>query len=408
MHNEQKVTDHVYWIGANDFVTPRFDNLVPLYQGISYNTYFIDDEKTCVLDGIDNIARDVFMENIRYLLKGRPLDYVVINHMEPDHSGSLLALAEAYPEAKLIASPQAIQMFEQFFHVSFPDRYIRSDEKLVIDLGQHKLHFIKAPMVHWPEVTFTYEETEKILFSADAFGTFGALNGSIFADAVSYADVYDTEGRRYYTNTTGKYGMQVLAALKKVDPLDIQIICSLHGPVLRRAEDISYVIERVKKWASFTPDYQSVSIFFASAYGHTAQAAERLAFLLGERGVKHMKLIDLCAAPVSDAWAEVFRRSHMVLAAPTMNMGLNPAMASFLAECTAMGIQNRKVAILGNSSWAPNVSGKLMKDIVSGWKKCEILEEPLHVRSAVTGEEDMLAQLADTLAADIQKGEASK
>ncbi len=401
MHNEQKVTDSIYWIGANDFVTPRFDNLVPLYEGISYNTYFIDDEKTCVLDGIDNIARDLFMDNISHLLHGRQLDYIVINHMEPDHSGSLLALAEAYPEAKIIASPQAIKMFEQFFHVSYKERYIPSDEKMVIDLGQHKLRFIKAPMVHWPEVTFTYEETEKVLFSADAFGTFGAIEGSIFADDVDYADVYGTEGRRYYTNTTGKYGMNVLMALRKVAPLDVKIICSLHGPVLRTEKDISYVMERVKKWASFTPDYQSVSIFFASAYGHTDLAAQKLAFLLGNRGVKHMKLIDLCSTPVSDAWAEVFRRSHMVLAAPTMNMSLNPAMAAFLSECTAMGIQNRKVAILGNSSWAPNVSGKLMKDIVSGWKKCELLEEPIHISSAPTGDEESLVQLADVLAKDI-------
>ena len=249
MHNEQKVTDSIYWIGANDFVTPRFDNLVPLPQGISYNTYFIDDEKTCVLDGIDNTCRDIFMDNLSYLLKGRALDYIIINHMEPDHSGSLLALAEAHPQAKIIASPQAIKMFEQFFHVSFKDRTILSDEKMVLDLGVHKLRFIKAPMVHWPEVTFTYDETDKVLFSADAFGTFGAIHGSIFADAVDYADVYGVEGRRYYTNTTGKYGMQVLSALKKTEALPIDIICSLHGPVLRTEKDKAYVIERVKKWA---------------------------------------------------------------------------------------------------------------------------------------------------------------
>ena len=228
MHNEQKVTDSIYWIGANDFVTPRFDNLVPLPQGISYNTYFIDDEKTCVLDGIDNACRDIFMDNLSYLLKGRALDYIIINHMEPDHSGSLLALAEAYPKAKIIASPQAIKMFEQFFHVSFKDRTTISDEKMLLDLGVHKLRFIKAPMVHWPEVTFTYDETDKVLFSADAFGTFGAIHGSIFADAVDYADVYGVEGRRYYTNTTGKYGMQVLSVLKKTAALPIDIICSLH------------------------------------------------------------------------------------------------------------------------------------------------------------------------------------
>ena len=401
MHNEQKVTDSIYWIGANDFVTPRFDNLVPLPQGISYNSYLIDDEKTCVLDGIDNACRDIFMDNISFLLKGRALDYIIINHMEPDHSGSLLALAEAYPQAKIIASPQAIKMFEQFFHVSFKDRYIVSDEKMVLDLGKHKLRFIKAPMVHWPEVTFTYDETEKVLFSADAFGTFGAIHGSVFADAVDYADMYGVEGRRYYTNTTGKYGMQVLSALKKTEALPSDIICSLHGPVLRTEKDRAYVMERVKKWASFTPDYASASIFFASAYGHMAFAAERFATLLGERGIKNLKLIDLCTTPVSDAWAEVFRRSHMVLAAPTMNMCLNPAMAAFLHECTTMGIQNRKVAILGNSSWAPNVAGKAMQDIVSTWKHCEIIGEPLHVKGSLSVDDTDLIALADALANDI-------
>lgn len=401
MHNEQKVTDHIYWIGANDFVTPRFDNLVPLPHGISYNTYFIDDEKTCVLDGIDSIVRDVFMENVAYLLHGRPLDYIVVSHMEPDHSGSLLALAEKYPEAKLIMSAQAVAMFEKLFHVSWPERYIRSDEKMEIDLGSHKLSFIKAPMVHWPEVTFTYEKTEQVLFSADAFGTFGALNGSIFADDVDYADVYGEDGRRYYTNTTGKYGRNVLMALKKVEHLPISIICSLHGPVLRTPEDIGYVMDRVKKWASFTPDYESAAIFFASAYGHTADAAQELAFLLGNKGVKHLKLVDLCSVPVSDAWAEVFRRSHMVLLAPTMNMSLNPAMAAFLTECTTMGIENRKVAIAGNSLWAPNVSGKLMEDIVSKWKNCQLLTAPAHIQGAAAGEDDYLENLADVVAKDI-------
>ncbi len=348
MHNEQKVTDSIYWIGANDFVTPRFDNLVPLPQGISYNTYFIDDEKTCVLDGIDNACRDIFMDNLSYLLKGRALDYIIINHMEPDHSGSLLALAEAHPKAKIIASPQAIKMFEQFsmYRSKIAPSFL-TKRWCWISACTAPLHQgTDGPLA---EVTFTYDEADKVLFSADAFGTFGVIHGSIFADAVDYADVYGVEGRRYYTNTTGKYGMQVLSVLKKTAALPIDIICSLHGPVLRTEKDKAYVIDHVKKWASFTPDYTSASIFFASAYGHTAMAATRLATLLGERGVRNLKLIDLCVTPASDAWAEVFRRSHMVLAAPTMNMCLNPAMATFLHKCTTMGIQNRKVAILGNS-----------------------------------------------------------
>ena len=186
MHNEQKVTKSVYWVGSNDFITPRFDNYIPLKRGISYNSYFIDDEKTCILDAVDNAARDLFLGNVKELLHDRPLDYIIVNHMEPDHSGSLLELAKRYPEAKICATPAALKMFEQYFHEPMAERYIRTNEKLVIDLGHHKLRFIPAPMVHWPEVTFTYEETEKILFSADAFGTFGVLHGSVFSDDTDY------------------------------------------------------------------------------------------------------------------------------------------------------------------------------------------------------------------------------
>ena len=188
MHNEQQVTPHIYWVGGNDFNSPRFENLIPLKSGVTYNSYFIDDEKTAVIDTTDTVIRDLFIGNVSHLLHGRKLDYIVVNHMEPDHSGSLLALAMAYPEAKIVASAQALKMLGQYFQVSMPERYITSDEKLVIDLGMHKLRFLKAPMVHWPEVTFTYDETEKVLFTADGFGTFGILNGSIFADDVDYKE----------------------------------------------------------------------------------------------------------------------------------------------------------------------------------------------------------------------------
>ena len=197
MHNEQQVTPHIYWVGGNDFNSPRFENLIPLKSGVTYNSYFIDDEKTAVIDTTDTVIRDLFIGNVSHLLHGRKLDYIVVNHMEPDHSGSLLALAMAYPEAKIVASAQALKMLGQYFQVSMPERYITSDEKLVIDLGMHKLRFLKAPMVHWPEVTFTYDETEKVLFTADGFGTFGILNGSIFADDVDYKEEYLEIGRAH-------------------------------------------------------------------------------------------------------------------------------------------------------------------------------------------------------------------
>ena len=403
MHNEQQVTPHIYWVGGNDFNSPRFENLIPLKSGVTYNSYFIDDEKTAVIDTTDTVIRDLFIGNVSHLLHGRKLDYIVVNHMEPDHSGSLLALAMAYPEAKIVASAQALKMLGQYFQVSMPERYITSDEKLVIDLGMHKLRFLKAPMVHWPEVTFTYDETEKVLFTADGFGTFGILNGSIFADDVDYKEEYLGECRKYYANIVARFGPQVLSALKKVDALDVRYICSLHGPVIRRKEDIDFLIGEYKKWASWTPDYQSVNIFIASAYGNTAMAAEVLAAKLAKRGIRNLKMVDVCTVSLADSFTEILRRSHIVLAASTMNMTVNPLMSAFLAICTEMNVTNRKVSIIGNSSWTPNVSGQLMKDVVSKWKNCELLGYPVHVVSSMHDDDADIEKLADIIAEDILK-----
>lgn len=403
MHNEQQVTTHIYWVGGNDFNSPRFENLIPLKSGVTYNSYFIDDEKTAVIDTTDTVIRDLFIGNVSHLLHGRKLDYIVVNHMEPDHSGSLLALAMAYPEAKIVASAQALKMLGQYFQVSMPERYITSDEKLVIDLGMHKLRFLKAPMVHWPEVTFTYDETEKVLFTADGFGTFGILNGSIFADDVDYKEEYLGECRKYYANIVARFGPQVLSALKKVDALDVRYICSLHGPVIRRKEDIDFLIGEYKKWASWTPDYQSVNIFIASAYGNTAMAAEVLAAKLAKRGIRNLKMVDVCTVSLADSFTEILRRSHIVLAASTMNMTVNPLMSAFLAICTEMNVTNRKVSIIGNSSWTPNVSGQLMKDVVSKWKNCELLGDPVHIVSSMPDDDADIEKLADIIAEDILK-----
>lgn len=403
MHNEQQVTPHIYWVGGNDFNSPRFENLIPLKSGVTYNSYFIDDEKTAVIDTTDTVIRDLFIGNVSHLLHGRKLDYIVVNHMEPDHSGSLLALAMAYPEAKIVASAQALKMLGQYFQVSMPERYITSDEKLVIDLGMHKLRFLKAPMVHWPEVTFTYDETEKVLFTADGFGTFGILNGSIFADDVDYKEEYLGECRKYYANIVARFGPQVLSALKKVDALDVRYICSLHGPVIRRKEDIDFLIGEYKKWASWTPDYQSVNIFIASAYGNTAMAAEVLAAKLAKRGIRNLKMVDVCTVSLADSFTEILRRSHIVLAASTMNMTVNPLMSAFLAICTEMNVTNRKVSIIGNISWTPNVSGQLMKDVVSKWKNCELLGDPVHIVSSMHDDDADIEKLADIIAEDILK-----
>ena len=402
MHNEQKLTNSIYWIGANDFVTPRFENYIPITQGVSYNSYFIDDEKTCVIDTVDQVARDLFMENVKILLKGRHLDYIVVNHIEPDHSGSLVTLLETYPEAKICITPAGMKMFGQYFHLPLGDRFIPVNEKLVLNLGAHMLRFITAPMVHWPEVTFTYEETEKILFSADLFGTLGALQGSIFADASETGATLSEEMRTYYMNVIGRYGRQVTATMKKTEPLPLEMICPLHGPVYRTKGDIKKILKYHKAMASWQPEYRSATIFFASPYGNTAFAAQRLAFLLGNKGIKNIKLVDLCTTPFTSAWAETIRRSHIVLAAPTMDMGLNPLMKTFLSECTHKGIENRTIAIIGNSSWAPYVSMKLMKEIISEWKNCRIFGEGVHILSNVGEQEEQgLEELAGIIAEDI-------
>lgn len=408
MHNVQKVAQDIYWIGGNDFISTRFENLIPISNGVAYNSYFIDDEMTAVVDTVDAIIRDVFMDKVKYLLRGRKLDYIIINHMEPDHSGSLRALSELHPEAKIVASQPAQKMIDQYFHGELKDRtYITSDEKLEISLGKHKLKFIKAPMVHWPEVTFTYEETEKILFSADAFGTFGVLNGSVFADDTDYFGDYLPESRKYYANIVSRYGMQVLAALKKIENLDISMICSLHGPVLREKSAIDCMVGQYKKWASWDVDYESVNIFFASTYGNTALAAEDLAMILGKKGIKNIKLVDVCMRDATEAFTEVLRRRYMVLMAPTVNMGLNPRMVQFMNICSEMEIKNRKVAIVGNSSWAPFVSTKLMMEKVKGWKNCEILGEPYHFASALSHSDEGIEKLAQVIVDDI-KGSQDK
>lgn len=402
MHNEQKLTNSIYWIGVNDFVTPRFENYIPITQGVSYNSYFIDDEKTCVIDTVDQVARDLFMENVKVLLKGRHLDYIVVNHIEPDHSGSLVTLLETYPEAKICITPAGMKMFGQYFHLPLGDRFIPVNEKLVLKLGAHTLRFITAPMVHWPEVTFTYEETEKILFSADLFGTLGALQGSIFADSSETGATLSEEMRTYYMNVIGRYGRQVTAAMKKTEPLPLEMICPLHGPVYRTKKDIKKILKYHKAMASWQPEYRSATIFFASPYGNTAFAAQRLAFLLGNKGIRNIKLVDLCTTPFTSAWAETIRRSHIVLAAPTMDMGLNPLMKTFLSECTHKGIENRTIAVIGNSSWAPYVSMKLMKEIISEWKNCRILGEGVHILSNVGEQEEQgLEELAGIIAEDI-------
>lgn len=402
MQQEIKITSDIYWIGGNDPVNTVFENHIPIPEGVSYNSYFIDDEKTAVVDTTDAVITELFLDKAERLLAGRALDYIIVNHMEPDHSASLLALAEKYPTAKICGSAAALRMAEQFFHVPLKERWVVTNERMRLPLGRHTLRFFAAPMVHWPEVTFTYDETDAVLFSADAFGTFGRLD-VLFADETDYRSVYEDSARRYYTSIVSKHGPQVQAAMKKVSAVPVSILAPLHGPVFRTEEDISYVLGLVSKWAAWEPAVRGAAVCYASIYGHTEKAARLLGGALAGKGIS-VKYVDLCHTDVSYAMAAVMERSHLVLAAPTYNMELFPKMQNFLEDLSGHLVHDRAVAIIGNSTWAPNVAGKRMEELTADWKGLVRVGETVHVKSAVgPAEEAALSELAEAIAADISQ-----
>lgn len=372
MHCTRKVTDNIYWVGGNDRRLALFENLFPIPRGVSYNSYLIMDEKTTLMDTVDFSISRQFIENIQYVLDGRNLDYLVINHMEPDHCANIEVLVRLYPEMKLVGNAKTVQMIKQFYEMDLEGKVIEVKEKEELSLGVHTLQFFMAPMVHWPEVMVAYEQSEKILFSADGFGTFGALNGNIFNDEMNFDRDWLEDARRYYTNIVGKYGVQVQALLKKAATLDIEMICPLHGPVWR--SDLGYFIDKYDKWSRYEPEDNSVVIVYGSMYGNTENAANVLAMSLADAGVKNIALYDASVTHVSQLIAEAFRCSIIVVATPTYNGGVYPSMESFLLDMKALGLRNRKVGILDNGTWAPTAS-KQVKKILEEMKEIEILGE---------------------------------
>lgn len=372
MHCTRKVTDNIYWVGGNDRRLALFENLFPIPRGVSYNSYLIMDEKTTLMDTVDFSISRQFIENVQYVLDGRSLDYLVINHMEPDHCANIEVLVRLYPEMKLVGNAKTVQMIKQFYEMDLEGKVIEVKEKEELSLGVHTLQFFMAPMVHWPEVMVAYEQTEKILFSADGFGTFGALNGNIFNDEMNFDRDWLEDARRYYTNIVGKYGVQVQALLKKAATLDIEMICPLHGPVWR--SDLGYFIDKYDKWSRYEPEDNSVVIVYGSMYGNTENAANVLAMSLADAGVKNIAVYDASVTHVSQLIAEAFRCSVIVVATPTYNGGIYPSMESFLLDMKALGLRNRKVGILDNGTWAPTAS-KQVKKILEEMKEIEILGE---------------------------------
>ncbi|ARP51230.1 MULTISPECIES: FprA family A-type flavoprotein [Caproicibacterium] len=380
----QKVTDDIVWVGGSDRRLALFENVFPLPDGISYNAYVILDEKTALMDTADAAIAERFLTNVEGALAGRKLDYLVVNHMEPDHCAMIGEIVRRYPEIKLVGNTKTFRFMEQFFDFPLQDRCITVKEGDTLTLGRHLLHFVMAPMVHWPEVMMSYDSTDKILFSADAFGTFGAFHGPIFADQINFQVRYVDEARRYYTNIVGKYGPQVQAVLKKATGLDIAILCPLHGPIWRK--DLGWILDKYDKWSRYEPEEKGVVIAYGSMYGNTEAAAEELANLLAQKGVTALRLYDVSKTDSSYLISDLFRFSNFVLAAPTYNNGVYLPMNALLHDIAALNLQNRQYSLISNGSWAP-ISGKKMDEALNKLKGMQQVGETVQFRSSLKAEQ---------------------
>lgn len=380
------VTDTIKYAGVDDKTLDLFESQYVVPNGVSYNSYVILDEKIAVMDSVDKRGTTEWFANLHKILAGREPDYLVVNHLEPDHSGNIQSFLEKYPRAQLVVNARALAMIPQFFSIDVSGRSVLVKEGDELSLGRHVLTFVMAPMVHWPEVMVTYEKTEKVLFSADAFGKFGTLDTE---------EDWACEARRYYMNIVGKYGVQVQALLKKAAGLDIQIICPLHGPVL--SENLAFYLEKYNIWSSYAPEDEGIVIAYASIHGNTRDAAIKLAAKLEEEGAKKVATFDLARDDMSEAIEDAFRYDKMVLAAATYDAGLFPCMESFLAHLKSKNYQKRTVGLIENGSWAP-MAGKLMREELSKMKEINILEPVVTIKSALNVQSmEQLEQLAEVL-----------
>ena len=399
MHSTRRIKEDLIYVGGSDRRLSRFENLFPIPKGVSYNSYVLLDEKTLLFDTADESISRQYIENVVHALNGRPLDYMVVQHMEPDHCAMIDDMLRRYPEAKMVCSAKAVGMFAQFYGTDVAARALVVKEGDKLSTGEHTLHFVMAPMVHWPEVMVTYDEKDKILFSADAFGTFGALAGNIFDDEITFDTTWMNDARRYYTNLVGKYGVQVQALLKKAASLDIEMICPLHGPIWRK--DLGLLLEKYQKWSTYEPEDKTVMIAYATMYGNTENAANVLAGMLADKGVKNIAMYDVSETDVSELVAESFRCSHLVLAAPTYNSGIQPKMEAYLSDIKALNLQNRTVAVIDNGTWAAT-AGKQMIGTLEGMKNMTILENTISIKSALAENQlGALEALADELAKQV-------
>ena len=394
MQNIQFINKNLVYVGVSDRRTALFENVYPIPRGVSYNSYVLLDEKTALFDTCDSSVSEQFFENVEAALNGRRLDYLVVNHMEPDHGALIAPLLLRYPQATVVCTAKAAQMMEQFFG-SKPTNLQAVKEDDTLTTGRHTLCFTMAPMVHWPEVMMTYDQTDKVLFSADAFGTFGALSGNLYADEVNFEGEWLNDARRYFINIVGKYGQPVQTVLKKAAALDIKMICPLHGPVWR--ENLGWFVGKHDVWSKYEPENKGVVIIYGSIYGHTEAAAMRLGTLLAQRGIKNIKAYDASRTHVSKLVSECFRASHVVFASSTYNNGIFTPMESLLADLKTHSWQKRTVALIENGSWAPQ-SGKLMRAELEQMKDITIVGDTVSLKSAAApAQEEQLAALADAI-----------
>ena len=403
MYCVKKMTEDLYWVGGNDRRLALFENVYPIPRGVSYNAYVVLDEKTVLLDTVDHSVSPIFFENLAHVLNGRKLDYLIVNHMEPDHAATIEAVVLRYPEVTLVCNKKTAQMMKNFFSFDVDSRVHLVAEMDTLCTGKHTFAFVMAPMVHWPEVMVTYDVTTKTLFAADAFGTFGALGGNLYADEVNFQTEWLDDARRYYTNIVGKYGTQVQALLKKAATIEIETICPLHGPVWRK--DIGWFIDKYVHWATYTPEEDAVVIAYASVYGNTETAANILAGKLADLGVRNVKVYDVSATHASEIVSECFRASHLVFLSTTYNAGMFVNMENLVHDIVNHNLQNRTIALVENGSWAPTAGG-LMRAEFSKLKNCTILDETVTIKSSLKESQlESMDALAEAIVASMPKHE---
>lgn len=394
MYNVRKVTEDLYWIGANDHRLALFENIHPIPRGVSYNSYLLLDEKTVLFDTIDWSSGRQFLENIEGVLDGRSLDYMVINHVEPDHAASIGEILVRYPDITVVSNEKAFMLMSQF-GFGIGDNRVEVSEGDVISFGKHTITFVQAPMVHWPEAMVSFDTTNGVLFSADAFGSFGALDGILFSDEADFDRDWIDDARRYYTNIVGKYGPHVQALLQKAGSIDIKMVCPLHGPLWRK--DLGYFIEKYDKWSRYEPEENGVLIVYASMYGNMESVAQRLASMLTAKGVEKIAVYDVSNTHVSHLIAETFKYSHIVLASVTYNLGIYPLMHNYLMDMKALNMQDRTVAIMEGGSWAPK-AGVLMEELLDEMKQMTVLNEKVTVLSTLSDSSAAeMEQMADAI-----------